>query len=71
MTPRVDARFATAVAAFGEILRGGRHTGSFGYDEVLKMASAARGDDPFGYRTEFVQLVRAAKGASGMAAQRP
>ena len=36
----VEARFATSVAAFGEILRGGRHTGRFGYDDVLKVASA-------------------------------
>jgi Ca-activated chloride channel homolog len=34
-----DARFAMGVAAFGEILRGGRHTGRFGYDEVLRIAS--------------------------------
>jgi Ca-activated chloride channel homolog len=58
-----DARFATAVAAYGEILRGGRHTGAFTYDDVLKLATPARGDDPFGYRSEFLQLVRAAKTA--------
>jgi Ca-activated chloride channel homolog len=66
-----EARFATSVAAFGEILRGGRHTGSFAYDDVLRIASAARGDDPFGYRTEFLQLVRSAKTASAMRALRP
>ena len=62
----LDARFATSVAAFGEILRGGKHTGQFGYDDVLRIASAARGDDPYGYRSEFLQLVRAAKTASAM-----
>jgi Ca-activated chloride channel family protein len=61
-----DCRFAVSVAAFGEILRGGRYTGTFGYDGVLKIASASRGDDLFGYRAEFIQLVRAAKTASGM-----
>jgi Ca-activated chloride channel homolog len=66
-----EARFATSVAAFGEILRGGRHTGRFAYDDVLRIASAARGDDPFGYRTEFLQLVRSAKTASAMRALRP
>lgn len=65
-----DARFATAVAAFGEILRGGRHTGRFGFEDVLRIAAASRGDDPFGYRSEFLQLVRAAKTASAMAATR-
>lgn len=66
-----EARFATSVAAFGEILRGGRHTGGFAYDDVLRIASAARGDDAFGYRSEFLQLVRAAKTASAMGALRP
>jgi Ca-activated chloride channel family protein len=58
-----EARFATAVAAFGELLRGGRHTGRFTYDDVLRLASASRGEDPFGYRSEFLQLVRAARTA--------
>jgi Ca-activated chloride channel homolog len=66
-----DARFATSVAAFGELLRGGRYTGNFGYDDVLKIAIGARGDDPFGYRSEFVQLVRAAKTASALPATQP
>ncbi len=61
-----EARFATSVAAFGEILRGGRYIGAFAYDDVLRIAAAARGDDPFGYRSEFLQLVRAAKTASAM-----
>jgi Ca-activated chloride channel family protein len=61
-----EARFATSVAAFGENLRGGRYLGTFGYDDVLRIASAARGDDPFGYRSEFLQLVRAAKTASAL-----
>ncbi|EJN14425.1 von Willebrand factor type A (vWA) domain protein containing protein [Bradyrhizobium sp. YR681] len=67
----LDARFATVVAAFGEILRGGKHTGQFGYDDVLRIASAARGDDPYGYRSEFLQLVRAAKTASALQPLRP
>jgi Ca-activated chloride channel family protein len=67
----LDARFATSVAAFGEMLRGGKHTGLFGYDDVLRIASAARGDDPYGYRSEFLQLVRAAKTASAMQPLRP
>jgi Ca-activated chloride channel family protein len=58
-----EARFATAVAGFGELLRGGQHNGRFTYDDVLRLASAARGEDPFGYRSEFLQLVRAARTA--------
>ena len=62
-----DARFATAVAGFAELLRGGKHTGSLSYDDVLRIANASRGPDEFGYRSEFVGLVRAAKSAQTMA----
>jgi Ca-activated chloride channel family protein len=62
-----DARFATAVAGFAELLRGGRYTGSLSYDDVLRMASTSRGPDEFGYRSEFVELVRAAKSARTLA----
>ena len=56
-----DVRFATAVAAFGELLRGGRYTGDYGYKEVIALANDALGDDRFGYRREFIQLVRIAQ----------
>ncbi|QNQ11802.1 VWA domain-containing protein [Sphingomonas alpina] len=62
-----DARFASGVAAFAELLRGGRYNGSMSYDDVLKIVTAARGEDGFGYRSELVQLVRAAKAAGPMA----
>ena len=62
-----DARFATAVAGFAELLRGGRYTGSLSYDDVLRMANASRGPDEFGYRSEFVELVRAARSAQSLA----
>ncbi len=61
-----DVQFSTAVAGFAQLLRGGQYTGAFTYDEVIKQALAARGDDPFGYRNEFVQLVRAAQTARGL-----
>lgn len=61
-----DARFATGVAAFAELLRGGRYGGTMGYDDVLRIATGARGTDDYGYRSEFIQLVRAAKTASAM-----
>jgi len=62
-----ETRFAAAVAGFGQLLRGGRHTGAhYSYDDVIALAHGARGDDPFGYRTEFVKLVRLAKSAAAM-----
>ncbi|HAJ92431.1 MAG TPA: VWA domain-containing protein, partial [Gammaproteobacteria bacterium] len=53
-------RFAAAVAGLGQILRGGKYTGKFSYPEVLVLARGARGDDPFGYRGEFLQLTNLA-----------
>jgi Ca-activated chloride channel family protein len=61
-----DVQFSTAVAGFGQLLRGGKVTGALNYDEIVRQAQASKGDDPFGYRTEFVQLVRKAKVAREM-----
>jgi Ca-activated chloride channel homolog len=61
-----DARFATAVAAFGQMLRGGQYTKSYSYDDVIALAQGAKGNDAFGYRTEFINLVRLAKTAQGL-----
>lgn len=65
-----DARFAAAVAAFGQILKGGRYTGAYSYDDVIKLALGAKGIDEFGHRAEFVNLVRAAKTAAALAPQK-
>jgi len=61
-----DARFATAVAGFSQLLRGAVNVDAFSYDDVLSIAKAARGEDAFGYRSEFLQLVRLAKSARAM-----
>ncbi|NND45170.1 MAG: VWA domain-containing protein [Xanthomonadales bacterium] len=52
-----DFRFAAAVAAFGQRLRGGAYLGGFGYRDIAQLAQQARGSDRFGYRGEFIQLV--------------
>ena len=54
------------MAGFAQLLRGGTYTGTLSYDDVIRQALAARGEDPYGYRTEFVQLVRKAQAARGM-----
>jgi Ca-activated chloride channel family protein len=56
-----DLRFAAAVAAFGQQLRGGKYLGGFGYREIETLAAGARGDDRFGYRGEFLRLVKLAE----------
>jgi len=55
-----DFRFAAAVAALGQILRGGRYTGGFSAEAAATLAQAAKGDDPRGYRGEFIGLARTA-----------
>ena len=61
-----DVQFATAVAAFAQILQGGKYTGDYSYDDIIKLAQHNKGADEFGYRTEFIQLVRKAKIAAAM-----
>jgi Ca-activated chloride channel family protein len=59
-----EFRFAVAVAAFGQLLKGGEYIGEYGYADVVKLAVGARGIDPFGYRGEFLGLVRLAESLS-------
>ncbi|RQO56761.1 VWA domain-containing protein [Pseudomonas sp. KBW05] len=57
-----DLRFSAAVAAFAQQLKGdGRYTGSMSLQDTAALARSARGDDPFGLRNEFVQLVELAQ----------
>ena len=53
-------RFSAAVAGFAQALRGGIQMGDFSYADIMKLAQASRGDDPFGYRGEFLSLVNMA-----------
>ncbi len=57
----VDIRFAAAVAAFGQLLHGDSFIGDFSYDDIIELAESGRGHDKFGYRSEFINLVRLAK----------
>ncbi len=63
-------RFSVAAATFAQLLRGGKFTGSMNWDDVIALATGARGRDPFGYRAEFLNLVRLAKSAAAMEPQR-
>ncbi len=51
-----DFRFATAVAGFGQVLRGGRHTGGWTVADARALAAGSVGGDRFGYRGEFLRL---------------
>ena len=61
-----DARFAAAVAGFGQVLKGGRYTGNWSIDDAIALAEGARGADQFGYRGEFINLARLAKTAAAL-----
>ena len=52
-------RLSAAVAAFGQLLSGGVHMQGFDYTAVERLAQSA-GDDPFGDRAGFRQLVKLA-----------
>ena len=56
-----DLRFAAAVAAFAQQLKGARYTGDFDLAASAELARSGKGEDRFGVRGEFVQLVELAQ----------
>lgn len=56
-----DVQFSTAVAAFGQILKNDPNIQTMTLEDVIALAQAGKGDDPYGYRAEFINLVRLAK----------
>jgi Ca-activated chloride channel family protein len=60
--PPKATRWAIAVAGFGQKLRGDPWMAAdYGWDRIVDQAQGARGEDPYGDRAEFVQMVRAAE----------
>ncbi|MDX1646479.1 MAG: von Willebrand factor type A domain-containing protein [Longimicrobiales bacterium] len=57
-----DFRFSAAVAAWGMLLRDSEHCDGFTLDDVARLARGALGDDPRGYRTDFLRLLDRARG---------
>ncbi len=53
-------RFASAVAAFGMLLRDSKYKGNADYRLVSTLANGALDNDKEGYRKEFIQLVKKA-----------
>ena len=54
-SPRIG--FATAVAAFAEVLKGSERIDGFNLDQVAELARGSRGSDPFGYRIAFLSML--------------
>lgn len=59
-----EAQFAFAMAGFAQLLTGATYLNDWGWDQAIELANSARGEDPFGYRTEAVQLMRLAQSLS-------
>ncbi|MBE0648491.1 MAG: von Willebrand factor type A domain-containing protein [Bacteroidales bacterium] len=55
-----NLKFASAVAAFGMVLRDSEFKGDAAFDNILPLALKSVGSDKFGYRREFVQMVETA-----------
>jgi Ca-activated chloride channel family protein len=54
-------RFSASVAAFGMLLRNSKHAGKSSYALVRELGSSSLGQDPNGYRAEFLELVKRAE----------
>ncbi|WP_299486701.1 VWA domain-containing protein [Acaryochloris sp. IP29b_bin.137] len=52
-----NLKFSAAVAMYGMILRNSDYKGEATFTQVLALAEQAKGKDPQGYRTAFMQLV--------------
>jgi Ca-activated chloride channel family protein len=61
-----EAQFATAVVGFAQLLKEPKYLGEWGFDEALSLAKEGKGRDEFGYRSEFIQLIRKAQIANKM-----
>ncbi|MBQ5429674.1 MAG: VWA domain-containing protein [Neisseriaceae bacterium] len=59
-----DSRFAMAVVAYGEALRGCEYNGKMSWDDILALAKNNQKPDPYGDRAEFVDLIEMAKSLS-------
>jgi Ca-activated chloride channel family protein len=62
------AGFAAAVAEFGMLLRGSEFKADATWSDAVRLATEHRGEDPDGYRAEFVRLVEL---AAALDRQRP
>ncbi len=60
-----NARFAAAIAGFGELLTGGKYLRGWGWEDAVALGEGAKGADRFGYRAEAIGLMRTAKALSG------
>ena len=53
-----DFRFATSVVGFAHLLKQSHYWQDMSYQQIIDLAQDAKGKDEFGYRAEFINLVR-------------
>lgn len=56
-----DVQFSIAVAALGDKLKGGEYTENMTMMQIANLAGEGKGDDKFGYRAEFIEMLKKAK----------
>lgn len=54
-------KLSAAIAGFGQILRGGKLTAQFNYEDVQNLVKQTIAQDQYGYRGEFLQLISLAE----------
>jgi Ca-activated chloride channel homolog len=58
--PSADFKLAASVAAFGQLLKGGKHLGDYSYQDAVALGRQALGEDRDGYRRELLGLIKLA-----------
>lgn len=59
--PSASMRFASAVAAYADALRGSTHLEQWTWEDIARTARQATGSDPWNQRAEFIELVDSAR----------
>ncbi|MDA3910371.1 MAG: von Willebrand factor type A domain-containing protein [Bacteroidales bacterium] len=54
-------KLASAAAMYGMLLRNSEHKANASWEKALEYAKAAKGEDKFGYRAEFITLMQKAE----------
>ena len=61
-----STRFALAVAAYGQQLRGGQYNGKMGWNDIIRLAQQSAQPDAHGLRAELIELAKIAQSLSAI-----
>lgn len=59
-----DTQWAVAVASYGQLLSNSQYTGNMKWSDVLNLANRNKQPDPYGMKSEFIELVKIAESLS-------